>query len=368
MKRDFLSILAQMVGIIFSSHASTFNGLDKVNLSKQQIDSLKKYLQVFPVNTQVSIAVVENGKVNYAGVIVEKDTFQIIENRDSIFEIGSLTKVFTSVLLSDFVSRGIVKISDEVKSFFDFQLKQSNLSGKEITLENLSNHTSGLPRIDMSMMANLHDMNNPYKDYDEKALYDYLQNKMKLDTIPGTKFSYSNLGGGLLGFILCKKVHKTYEDLLQSIIFGPLGMTSSSTDLAKEKPRLVKGRTMEGDVAENWTFTDATAGAGAIKSCAIDMVKFMEANFINSKVFDLTHVKTFTVNPTTSIGLGWIIKTQKNKDDIYWHNGGTGGYRSCLVMDLKKKNGVVILSNVSSLNILNSDLDKLCFALLKGLN
>lgn len=361
-------MLLQVIGILFSGHVTAFSGMDKVQLTPQQTDSIKKFLQGFPVNIQLSIAIVRDGKAVYAGVVKEKDTFQIIENRDTIFEIGSLTKVFTSLLLSDFVNKGIVSTSDPVKNFFDFPLKQSNLGGKEMTLENLANHTSGLPRIDISMMLGNTNLNNPYMAYDEKKLNDYLQNRMKLDTVPGTKFAYSNLGGGLLGFILCRKVNKTYEQLLQENIFGPLGMKSSTTDLSLVKDRLINGRTPDGSVAENWTFRDAIAGAGAIKSCATDMVSFIEANFEADKVFELPRVKTFSINKKMDVGLGWMIKNEENKDTICWHNGGTGGYRSCLAMNVSKKKGVVILSNVSSFHILNGDIDKLCFALLNSLD
>ena len=224
----------------------------------------------------------------------------------------------------------------------------------------LANHTSGLPRIDMGMINSSTDMGDPYKAYDEKALLDYLQNRMVLDTVPGTKFSYSNLGGGLLGYILCQKEHKTYEEELQQNIFIPLGMKSSTTMLAYVKDRVVKGRNNMGDVTSNWNFTDAAAGAGAIKSTAADMVRFIQANFTPNKVYDLPRERTFTVKEGTDIGLGWIINTKKN---IYWHNGGTGGYRSCLAMDVKNKNGVIILSNVSSFHNLSGNIDALCFAL-----
>ncbi len=311
---------------------------------------------------------VNNGKVTYAGVIVDKDTFHIVENRDSIFEIGSLTKVFTSVLLSTFVNKGDVKIEDHIQDYFDYGLKDGNVSGKQITLGMLANHTSGLPRIDMSMMNNTTDMNDPYAKYDEKALKDYLQNKMKLDTVPGVKFSYSNLGGGLLGYILCQKEHSTYENLVQNNIFKPLGMNNSTTFLAYVKDKMVKGRNAAGAITANWNFTDATAGAGAIKSNATDMVKFMQANFTPNKVYDLPRVRSFTISDKMFIGLGWLCKVERAKDNIYWHNGGTGGYRSCLAMDIEKKSGVIILSNVSSFHPLNANIDKLCFALLSSLS
>lgn len=350
-------------GIFLRNNASAYNIIGDNPFTESQTDSLKKYLNRFPVNSQLSIAMVENDKVVCAGIVTGKDSFQIVDNKDSIFEIGSLTKVFTSILLSGFVNNGLVKTSDPIKSFFDFPLKQSSLKGKEITLENLANHTSGLPRVDVSMLSENYDANNPYKNYDEKMLNNYLQNKMQLNTVPGTKFSYSNLGGGLLGFILCKKAHKTFEELLQQYIFSPFEMKSSTTRLSFVKERLVKGHNKRGDVTENWTFHDVAAGAGAIKSCASDMVKFIQANFKTNKTLELPREKTFSVKDGMDIGLGWIIKREKDGSTVYWHNGGTGGYRSCLVMDADKKSGVIILSNVSAYHPSNANIDKFCFTL-----
>jgi CubicO group peptidase (beta-lactamase class C family) len=363
MRKSIYKTLALLIALILRFKAFSADGTVKSIFTQAQSDSLKKYLRVFPANTQLSIAMVENDKVIYAGIITDKDSFHVVENRDSVFEIGSLSKVFTSVLLSTFVNKGILKTSDSVQQFFNFKLKQCSLGGKEITLQMLANHTSGLPRIDMSMLNSSTDMNNPYKNYDEKSLDDYLQNKMKLDTVPGTKFSYSNLGGGLLGYILCKKANKTYEELLQQYIFLPLGMKSSTTDISLIKDRLVKGHSSRGDVTANWTFTDATAGAGAIKSCATDMVNFMRANFRENAILELPRNQTFLIKQGKGIGLGWMINTTQNGDSLYWHNGGTGGYRSCLVMSVHKKSGVVILSNLSSFHPLNANIDKLCVAL-----
>src|SRR5581483_6605944 len=220
MKRNILKI-AGFVLILFV--AFSFKGIkadDKAKLTPEQNDTLKKYLKGFPSKTEIAFAIVKNDKVYYTGIVIDKDSLLFVENRDSIFEIGSLSKVFTSELLSAYVNKGLVKLTDTIGSFFNFPLKQSSLGGVKITLQNLANHTAGLPRVDMSMLSNVN-INNPYSNYDEQNLNDYLKNKMHLDTVPGTKFSYSNLGGGLLGFILCKKAGRTYEQLLQENIFGP---------------------------------------------------------------------------------------------------------------------------------------------------
>lgn len=364
MKQKLFTILLLGSAWLFSIDTYAQSG----GITKQQTDSLVKFLHGFPANTQLSIAIVKPDTVIYAGYITTADTFHEYNNRDSVFEIGSITKVFTSVLLSDFVNKGLLKTSDPVQKFFKFKLKQSSREGKEVTLENLANHTSGLPPLDKGMYTSYVDSRNPYKYYDGKMLEDYLQNRMKLDTTPGIKFNYSNLGGGLLGYILCQKAHKTYEELLRENIFIPLGMTSSTTDLPSIVKKMVKPHCGKFDSNYHWTFTDAAAGAGAIKSNTPDLAKFMKANFTPNKVYDLPRIKTFSVKEGMDIGLAWIIKPQKDKENIYWHNGGTGGYRSCMVMDVTKKYGVIVLSNISSVYPEVILIDRLTFALFNTLN
>ncbi len=330
-----------------------------------ELDFLKQYFKYFSDKTQLSIAMVNGDTATFAGVKNEKDSLVIVQNQDSVFDIGSITKVFTSILLSKYINEGLVKQNDPIKNHFEFPLKQSNLDGKEITLEHLANHTSGLPRIDMNLFYVLTHFSNPYKNHDEKRLKNYLRNKMKLSSIPGAKYTYSNLGTGLLGYILCQKTAKTYEQLLQENIFVPLGMKNSTSDPHKIQPEFVKGLNIFGGFAKSWTNTDITAGAGAIKSTCKDLSTFILANLGKDEILEFPTKKTFSIKDSLGVGLGWHISYPDGDKTIFWHNGGTGGYRSCLAIDKVKKKGVAVLSNISPFHEKKDIIDKICFKLLE---
>jgi CubicO group peptidase (beta-lactamase class C family) len=263
--------------------------------------------------------------------------------RTGFFEIGSISKVFTATILADLVLRGKLGLDDPVRKHLPWKLKD----GKAFTLQQLSNHTSGLPRLPDNLLLSEVDMENPYKDYGEEKLGYYLRRQLELQQNPGEKFDYSNLGVGLLGFILTQVDSSSYEDLLQRKIAGPLQMQATTTQREKIENKLVKGLNTDGKETANWDL-NVLVGAGGILSTAQDLAKFALAQFNpDNKALSLTRKQTFAITDyEKAIGLGWMIQNGK---DGRWlrHDGGTGGYTSYLCMNLEKKNAVIILSNLS---------------------
>ena len=152
--------------------------------------------------------------------------------------------------------------------------------------------------------------------------------------------------------------------MLQTLIFDRYNLTN--TFVSKEKigeRQLVTGLDEKGNEISSWDF-DALSGAGSIISCTEDLVKFALEQFDSSnKELALTHIPTFTISDNMKIALGWhIITSVKTGKEYSWHNGGTGGYSSCMALELVTKNGVIILSNTSSAD---GEIDKLCFGLLE---
>ena len=141
-------------------------------------------------------------------------------NGDTIFEIGSVTKVFTSLLLSDMVQRGEVALADPVAKYLPADVKVPERGGRVITLVDLSTHTSGLPRLPSNLLPK--DPANPYADYTAEQLYQFLSSYQLTRDI-GSQFEYSNLGGGLLGHALARRAGMDYEALVRSRISGPAG-------------------------------------------------------------------------------------------------------------------------------------------------
>lgn len=330
--------------------------------NKKIVSILTKNLSSFPENTEVSIALINGETTRYIGIIRKNDTLEVITNKNSVFEIGSITKVFTSILFASFIDKNKNILQENLQQHFDFTLK----SGGNITLQQLANHSSGLPRLPKNIFPLLaKNPNNPYKEYTPKMLQNYLKNEVELDYKTGSKSIYSNLGAGLLGNILTKKAQKTYENLLQETIFIPLKMTNSTTSLKNiNQQKLVKGRNADGKETSNWEFTDTLIGAGGIKSTTADMEKFVKKNFGENPIYVLPQTATYTVNKTYKMGLGWHLL---NTDTILFHNGGTGGYRSSLAIKKETKKGVIILSNVSAFHKNANTIDTLCFQLLKTL-
>jgi len=268
-------------------------------------------------------------------------------NGDTIFEIGSVTKVFTSLLLADMVQRGEVALDDPVAKYLPPGVKMPERNGRSITLVDLSTHTSGLPRLPANL--NPKDPNNPYADYSVEQLYQFLSGYQLTRDI-GSKYEYSNLGGGLLGHVLARRAGTDYEALVKSRICDPLGMNSTRITLTPEmRARLAVGHNQALDSVENWD-TPSLAGAGALRSTADDLLTFLAANLGYTKsplapaMAAMLRVRRPTDESGLEIALGWHIFTTNGKE-IIWHNGGTGGYRSFVAYDPKARTGVVALSN-----------------------
>jgi len=269
-------------------------------------------------------------------------------NGDTIFEIGSATKVFTSLLLADMVQRGEVALTDAVAKYLPAEVKVPERGGRAITLVDLSTHTSGLPRMPSNFSPK--DPANPYADYSVEQLHQFLSSYQLTRDI-GSQFEYSNLGGGLLGQALAHRAGVDYEALVRSRITGPLGMNSTGITLSPEmKARLALGHNDKLVTVPNWDLP-ALAGAGALRSSVNDMLTFLAANlgYVKSPLAPamaaMLSVRRSTGAPGGGeIGLGWLI-TKPSEDEIVWHNGGTGGYRSFIGYDAKTRVGVVVLSN-----------------------
>ena len=271
-------------------------------------------------------------------------------NGDTVFEIGSATKVFTSLLLADMVQRKQVALDDPVAKYLPPTVKMPERNGRAITLVDLSTHTSGLPRLPENMKPK--DPGNPYADYSVEQLYQFLSGYQLTRDI-GSKYEYSNLGGGLLGHALARRAGMDYEALVESRICGPLGMKNTVITLTPEmKARLAVGHNAALQPVENWDLP-TLAGAGALRSTANDLLIFLAANLAYSKspLAPAMDAMLKTRQPTGQAGLeialGWHIFSSNGKE-IIWHNGGTGGYRSFIGFDPKNRIGVVALSNTST--------------------
>ncbi|MBT8479280.1 MAG: serine hydrolase [Gemmatimonadetes bacterium] len=268
---------------------------------------------------------------------------------ETVFEIGSITKVFTAIALSDMALRGEVTLAEPVEGLLPEGVKVPARNGKPITLLLLTTHYSGLPRLPGNMRPS--DTANPYADYTVQQMYDFLSGHA-LRRDPGDEYEYSNYAVGLLGHALALLAGTTYEELLRGRILDPLGMSHTAITLTPwMEAHLATGHDLYGGPAANWD-VPTLAGAGGLRSTVHDMLEFVAANLSDagsdlSAAMDSTHRPRRQVGESAdSIAMGWHVSHHGGRT-ITAHNGRTGGYRSFLGMDLEASRAVVLLTNTS---------------------
>lgn len=329
----------------------------------QQAAVIHEYVKIFPNRIQLSVALIDNGNLRFFGVKRENDSLFLIENRNKMFEIGSISKVMTVSLMTGLVLEGKLALDDPIGKHMGLELKD----GTDITLAHLANHTSGLPGLPPNLILTSPEPLNPYKNYDIEKLETYWTDLAELQREPGESYEYSNLGSGTLGYILTKATGRSYEELLQERIFKPYGMAVSTTLRSQVVDDLVMGLNPSGAETPNWDL-NALMAAGGVLSSAVDMAAFALAQLDGeNEEFTMTHDKTFTINERMSIALGWHIIKRDSGREFLWHNGGTGGYISSITLDPEHGTAAVILSNMSAFHPQKLNMDLLCFALLESL-
>lgn len=292
----------------------------------------------------------------------------------TIFEIGSITKIFTGTLLADLVRSGVVRLDDPVQRYLPDNFAVPRRDDRSISLLHLATHTSSLPvqPPTIGLIALLSkDPANPYGEYNEARLRQTLAD-LKLSRPIGGRFEYSNLGVGLLGHALAHAAKaKSYEGLLIQRLVNPLGLADTRLRLSDEQnKRLAPAHNNDGKRTSPWTFACLEA-CGGLRSTAHDMLLFSDAAMGRRKT-PLDEAFRMAQQPwrdtglgpigDQSIGLCWFRETlplSKGKLTWLWHNGGTGGYRSFLGLVPEKGLAVVLLANSPH------SLDKLGVAILK---
>jgi serine-type D-Ala-D-Ala carboxypeptidase/endopeptidase len=259
---------------------------------------------------------------------------------------GSISKVFTSLLLADMVNGKEVTLDDPAARYLPEHVRMPERNGRPITLLDLATHSSGLPNVPSNM--NRKDPANRYADYSVDELYEFLSGYALLRD-PGSEVEYSNLGAGLLGHIRARRAGTDYESLVRSRTARPLGMPDTGITLTPSmKQRMATGHNAMVAPVANWDLP-TLAGAGALRSSTNDMLTFLEA-FLGSQESPLApsmkamlDIRRPVGKASLEIGLGWFVFGEN-----VWHDGGTGGFRSFAGYDPKTRAGVVAFSNAST--------------------
>ncbi len=354
----FILATATMMG---NTQTSSGILIDKQNQSTV-IDSCDKkvssLLTKLPNHSEIAIVVINKSNETFYGAKKKNNSVQHVENSNRVFQIGSISKVFTSTLLADLVNEEKLKLTDPTYKYL--KVKKSKI--KEIQLQQLANHTAGFPNMPNNL--NLWSGVNPEKNYSKENLIEYLNKHFIPESKPGTAFAYSNVAVGILANVLSEAAKMDFEELLQTKIFSKYGMNKSSSRCDKLGDQ-VTGLDAIGNVMPCYDL-NALVGAGGISSTVQDLTKFVKAQFDPSnKELALTRKLTHESN-NTSIGLGWFIDSDSLKT-TYMHNGAVGGFRSCMVFDTENNYGVVVLSHIGVNNPNAREIDRLCFGLLSML-
>lgn len=298
----------------------------------------------------LSVGVIKDGKMAEVH-LGSTDGKANLPDGDTVYEIGSISKVFTGVLLADVVARGDAKLSQPAQELLPAGAKMPHGKSRAITLLDMSIHQSGLPRLPSNMPTS--QINNPYADYTSELAHKFL-NGHKLRRDPGEQQEYSNFAVSLLGHLLCNKAGKEYDALLTERITGPLGMNDTHVALSDSmKQRLAKPFTDGAAPSANWDFADMP-GAGGIRSTTKDMLKFAQAcikstDSPTSKAMDLAWKEHYPGGQGDArMGLGWNFAPDGS---TRWHNGQTGGYHSMLMVNRELGVAVIVMTNTGSAEV-----------------
>ena len=265
----------------------------------------------------------------------------------TVFEIGSVTKVFTALLLADQVVAGNVELEQPLQELLpDVRIP---VRGRPITLADLATHTSGLPRLPRSMLRQaMRNRSDPYAHFTEHDVHAGLERE-RLRREPGGKWRYSNFGAAVLGHALAKHAGTTYDHLLRERVTGPLGLVDTVITLRPDQvQRAARGHTRWRHPTNDWSMP-AMPAMGAVHSTAADLTKFLHAQLDPddtplAEAIRLTH-EPRAGRPPLQAALGWLVASlPKGGPTVHWHNGGTGGARSFAGFVADQRSACVVLT------------------------
>jgi serine-type D-Ala-D-Ala carboxypeptidase/endopeptidase len=267
----------------------------------------------------------------------------------TVFEIGSITKVMTALMLADMAARGEVAVSDPVSKYLP-PSGALHVHGRPITLLDLATYSSGLPRWPGNFPPNWWDNPNPFAHYTADKLYEFVSSYEPAYE-PTTHFAYSSLGYGLLGIALARRAGKSYEELLVERVCNPLGLERTRITLSPDmREYLAQGHDLDLRSRPLWDFLPALQGAGAARSNVNDMTVFLKAcmGLVHTPLSGLFARLLETRRPTnvigTDVGLGWFISSHE-QEEIAWKSGLTSGFNTFVGFSTRRRRGALVASN-----------------------
>ncbi len=347
-------LFALLVACVFAHTRIEKAKYEKLSDTQDLKDRIAKLAQPYMAkrtNGAVVIGLLQNGNEYVQGFAAHG----AVPGRSTMYEIGSITKVFTAITLAKLANDGVVNLDDPVVKCLPPEANVPN----SITFKHLATHSSGLPRLPDNFFAVVGKSANPYIAYKKEHLYAFFKAVKKFKE-PAEPSGYSNLGFGLLGHALELCAGKSYPALVQASVIGPLSLRNTSMN----STNVVPGHDPKGNQTPNWDF-DVLAGAGAIRSNAEDMLKFLRANLEPETTTIAKALVLAQQRHLKGMGLAWFFLTTAEDLTFLWHNGGTAGYRSFAGFDPKNKTAVILLSNYGDAFANDDSIDKIGIEILK---
>jgi CubicO group peptidase (beta-lactamase class C family) len=297
----------------------------------------------------VAVALVDQSGIRVVTLGIARDGVQVKES--DLFEIGSVTKTFTGTLLAIAIERGEVAAEDPVEKYLPQGVVLRDVDNAPIRLVDLATHRSGLPRLATNFKPK--DGQNPYADYTEADLIAWAKS-FKAEKARNTQYAYSNIGYGLLGYVLVRAAKSAdYASLVSERIFKPLGMNSTTANPSAMRNRLAQPHDPSGRPVPAWDLPIAHAGAGAIRSTAGDMGLYVQAlsgakaSSLATAFASATKAREQGPNLINPIGYAFMRAPLAERTLIN-HDGATAGSSSSLVVDPNTKEGVFVVANTQA--------------------
>jgi D-alanyl-D-alanine-carboxypeptidase/D-alanyl-D-alanine-endopeptidase len=266
---------------------------------------------------------------------------------DALFEIGSITKTFTALLLADAVVRRRLALADAVEAALPSGLRLRDAADAPIRWIDLATHRSGLPRLPTNFAPK--DLRDPYADYDEAKLLRFVRD-FQANVARDRRWEYSNLGYGLLGYALGRAAGSSYPHLLAERVLEPLGMTRSTLSVpGRAIPGWIDGHDPDRRRVSHWHL-DVLAGAGGLVMPAADLARYAQAALRPDdtplgEAFRLAQRRHAAGgNELNPMGLGWV-RAPLNGRIVLNHDGGTAGFASSLWLDPDRGRAAAVLAN-----------------------
>jgi CubicO group peptidase (beta-lactamase class C family) len=316
------------------------------NLTDQWVEKAARPLVDNRVVDGLSVGYIEG---NHHGIVHLGSSSRAGKHADdlTVYEIGSVSKVFTRLMVADAVVRGEIDLNAAADVANPAGIRLPSRDGRSIKWIDLCTDRAGLPRIPGNLP--LTDLTNPYRDYDSKEAAAFL-NQYELPRQPGNAQEYSNLGAAVLGYLVAQNAGKSYQQLLRERIAQPLRMTDCTVSLSEDqRKRLATPHDKFGSATPPWTFSDLP-GAGGIHATMRDMMRFAKAQLTppTGKLGDAIELAWRQQRDADAsgpaMGLGWMIA---GDGQTRWHNGQTGGSHSAIFINRESNCAVVVLCNTA---------------------